>query len=108
MKKRSRKSKPKKVSPKKSKEMKVPLWIVNGSNGLLALIIYNFILYLTKITQVGGLITKLEESSGYFYLNSAIIFGANKSSMFFILLGVFGLTFILGITIGGFIRRHQD
>jgi len=105
MKKRGKRNTTKSFS--KEKELEVPLWLVDGFNGLLALMIYNFILYLTNIMKVGGLVGKLEESSGYFYLNSAIIFGANKTLMFLLLFAVFGLTFILGTIIGGFVRRHR-
>ncbi|MFA4952820.1 MAG: hypothetical protein WC584_01205 [Candidatus Pacearchaeota archaeon] len=93
---------------KKNRELKVPLWLVDGFNGLLALMIYNFILYLSKILRAEGILGKLEESSGYFYLNSAITFGATKTLMILILTAVIGLTFILGIIIGNFVRRHRN
>ena len=92
---------------KRSGELTVPLWLVDGFNGLLALMIYNFILYLSKILRAGGVFGKLEETSGYFYLNSAISFGATKTMMILIIIAVFGLSFLLGIIIGNFVRRHR-
>ncbi len=91
----------------RQREMKVPFWLVDGFNGFLALMIYNFILYLSKIMRAGGILEKLEESSGYFYLNSAVTFGASKTLMILILIAVIGLTFILGIIIGNFVRRYR-
>ena len=98
----------KRFKAKYKRELKVPLWLVDGFNGFLALMIYNFILYLSKILRAGGMLEKLEESSGYFYLNSAIDLGANKTMMILIVIAVFGLSFLLGIIIGNMIRRYRD
>mgnify|MGYP001576756552 CR=1 FL=1 len=97
-----------KVNRKKQKELTVPLWLVDGFNGFLALMIYNFILYLSKILRAGGILGKLEESSGYFYLNSAISSGTTKTLMILIVITGFGLSFLLGIIIGSIVRRYRN
>ena len=101
------KRKYKKAYIRRQRELRVPLWLVDGFNGILALMIYNFILYLTRLMRVGGLIGKLEDSSGYFYLNSAATFGLSKTLIILLLFAVFGLTFILGTIIGNIVRKHE-
>lgn len=100
-------NKSKKVSIKKQKELTLPFWLVNGANGLLALMIYNFILYLSKISHVGGILEKLEESSGYFYLNSIISFGVGRTAMILTVIISFGLSFLLGIIIGNMVKKYR-
>ena len=38
----------------KSKEFTLPVWILDGFVGVLALMIYNFVLYLLKVAKVKG------------------------------------------------------
>lgn len=98
----------KKIFRKKSvKELKVPFWLVDGFNGILALMIYNFLLYLSKIYDVGGIIAKLEEASGDFYLNSAIEFGTGNATIIMMLIFVIIFAFILGIIVGDFVRKFR-
>lgn len=102
------KKKSKRISIRKQRELKVPLWLVDGFNGILALMIYNFALYLSKVFHFGGIIfSKLEEASGYFYLNSATTFGLSKTLTISILIIVFVFSFVLGMIIGNFIRKHE-
>lgn len=102
------KKRSKKVSIRRDKELKVPLWLIDGFNGILALMIYNFILYLSKVFHFGGIIfSKLEEASGYFYLNSAINFRLSNTLMILTITIVFVFSFVLGICMGKFIRKHE-
>ena len=92
---------------RRRRELEVPLWLVDGFNGFLALMIYNFILYISKIFGAGGMLGKLEESSGYFYLNSTIQFGATKTMIILTIIIAFGFSFLLGMIIGKFVRKYR-
>ena len=83
------------------------LILIDGFNGILALMIYNFILYLSKIAGIKGLIGRIENTTGSFCINSFIDFGFNTG---FIAIGVFllfSVTFLLGVMIAKLIRKRR-
>ena len=88
---------------KKKKGQEIPLWLVDGTVGVLALLIYNFLLYLLK--NIGGIFSQLENSMGYFGLNSFLDFGFNAKEMFLGILIFFIVSFFLGTTIGSYLRK---
>ena len=91
---------------KKSKrELKIPAWFVDGFVGILALVIYNFLLYFLTALKVGGIIASIEDSMGYFGLNTFTDLGMSSSSMTLGLIVVFILAFVIGIIIGGRVRK---
>lgn len=90
-----------------SRELKVPIWLVDGFNGILGLMIYNFVLYLSGLVNVTEFINKIRNDTGYFYLNSAIALGATKALTILTLICVFGLTFMLGIIISNSVRKYR-
>ena len=92
---------------RKKKELKVPFWFVDGFVGILALVIYNFILYLLSILGVGGIIKKIEEAMGYFLLKSFIDFGFSATEMVFGLVITFVLVFFMGVGISILVRRKK-
>ena len=94
----------KKVS---EKGLEVPLWLVDGFVGILALMIYNFLLYLLTIAGIRGVIGQIEEAVGYFGLNSFIDFGFNSNEMFLGIVIFFLLAFFLGIGIGNWVRKKK-
>ncbi|MEK6926725.1 MAG: hypothetical protein AABW50_05600 [Nanoarchaeota archaeon] len=87
------------------KEFKVPFWIVDGFVGILALMIYNFLLYLLALIGVKGIIESMYETMGYFGLNSFIAFGLSPDSMALGILIVFAVSFLLGAEIGKRVRN---
>ena len=81
------------VKPKNKnskREIKVPVWFIDGFVGILALVIYNFLLYFLTALKVGGIIAKIEEAMGYFGLNTFTDLGMSSSSM------TLGLIVIIG------------
>lgn len=82
-------------------------YIRDGFNGILALVIYNFLLYLSKITNIGGFIAKTEQAAGNFGLNSFVDFEFTKTQMTTGVIIVFALTFLLGIFIGNLVRKYK-
>ena len=92
---------------KKKKELKIPFWIVDGFVGVLALMIYNFILYILTIFGVKGIIGQMEDAMGYFGLNSFIDFGWSANIMTLGLLITFAISFILGMGIGNYVRKRK-
>ncbi len=97
----------KKVRKKKEEEFAVKFWLVDGFVGILALMIYNFLLYIIEIIGIKGLIGEMENTMGYFCLNSFIDFGFNPNTMTFGLIIVFIVSFFLGIITGHYVRRAK-
>lgn len=83
------------------------LWVVDGCIGLLALMIYNFFLYILRITNVGGLFGQIEKTMGYFCLNSFMSFGFDVGEIALGIVLVFGISFILGVRIGSIVRKKR-
>lgn len=85
--------------------MTVPLWTVDGFVGVLTLVIYNFLLYiLAIILGIGGIIKDLEQTMGYFLLNSFIDFGFSAPQMIIGLIFTLGISYLLGMGIGKLVR----
>ncbi len=100
--------KPKNKKSKNSlRELKVPVWFVDGFVGILALVIYNFILYFLTAMKVGGIIAQIDGAMGYFGLNTFTDLGMSSSSMTFGLIIVFIVAFVIGILIGNRVRKKD-
>lgn len=97
----------KKSSKKMNKEMEVPLWFMDGFTGVLALMIYNFVLYLIKLLDIDGLIGDIENTMGYFGLNTFIDLGFNIGGMIFGILIMFLFSYVLGIGISSWVRKKN-
>jgi hypothetical protein len=95
------------MAEKKHKELEVPLWVLDGTVGVLALFIYNFLLYLTTIFDIRGIIGEIENSIGYFGLNGFIDFGLSASQMLMGMSLIFLLSFFLGIGMGHLVRKQR-
>lgn len=93
------------VKIKRQKNLKIHWWIVDGFVGILALMIYNFGLYLLKLASESGFIENLEETMGYFGLNIFLSLGFTPSAMLAGVLFVFAISFLLGMFIGNFVRK---
>lgn len=102
MKKRGKKSKP--------KEFTLPVWVLDGFVGLLALMIYNFLLYLLgDVAHLGGIIKQLYDSMGYFGINTFLDLGFAPKAMSLGIILMFVVSFAIGIGIGSYIRkRHKN
>ncbi|MBI2044804.1 hypothetical protein HYT23_01985 [Candidatus Pacearchaeota archaeon] len=95
------------VNNKNVKEMEVPFWMIDGFIGVLALVIYNFSLYLLTAVGVGGIIAAMENAMGYFGLNTFLDLGFSASSMTIGLVIVFLFCFCLGVFIGNLVRQKS-
>lgn len=91
----------------KKKEMTVPLWIMDGFVGVLALFIYNFALYLLTVFGVGGFVAKLEDAVGYFGINSYIDFGFSATGIFFGVVLMFVFAFVVGVITSSIVRKKN-
>lgn len=89
---------------RKVHELKLPYWIVDGINGILALVLYNFILFIFKATEIGGIFGEIEEIMGYFGANFFIMLGFSRTAIMLGVISVFLLAFVLGMSIALFIR----
>ena len=79
--------------------------LVDGFNGILALMIYNFLLYLSSIANIGGFIEKMNDATGYFYLNTFIDLGFTKTGLAIALILTFVIAFIFGVLMAKLIRK---
>ena len=79
--------------------------LIDGFNGILALMIYNFIMYLLSLTNIGGFIEKMYDATGYFYLNTFVDLGYNGLGLAIVLIFVFIIAFVLGILIAKLTRK---
>ena len=91
----------------KQKELEVPVWTADGFIGILALMIYNFLLYLLKVLGAGGIISKMEDTMGYFTLNTFVDLGFTPSEMFVGLIIIFVISFLLGVIIAKILRKRK-
>jgi hypothetical protein len=92
---------------KEEKEFTLPLWVLDGVVGLLALMIYNFLLYLLDVAGTGGIIKNLHETMGYFGINSFMDLGFEAGTMSIGILIMFGFSFVLGMIIGSIVRKRR-
>lgn len=90
------------------KEFEIPLWILDGFVGILALMVYNFILYILTIIGVKGIVESMYETMGYFGLNSFVYFGLSPGAMTLGIVIVFAISFVLGIGIGKKVRQKKS
>ena len=88
-------------------ELDVPVWILDGFTGILALVIYNFILYILTAFGIKGFIAQLQEAMGYFGLNSFLELGFKTNEMFIGIVIFFGISFLLGVGIGNKVRDKR-
>jgi len=88
------------------REFEVPLWFIDGFIGILALMIYNFILYILTLIGIKGVVGKIENTMGYFGLNSFIEFGWSPGSITLGIILFFVISFVLGIGIGSYVRKR--
>jgi len=92
---------------KKSEELVVPFWVIDGFVGILALMIYNFLLYILTIIGIRGIIGKMQDTVGYFGLNTFLDFSFSPGAIALGLILIFALSFIIGIIIGKFVRKRK-
>ncbi len=93
--------------PKKKTELRVPFWLIDGFVGILALMIYNFLLYILKIIGVKGIIGQIEKAMGYFGMNSFTDLGFTLEAMTIGIVLVFGISFLIGIVMGYYVRKKH-
>lgn len=92
---------------KKTKRKNYPFWVVDGSVGLLALAIYNLLLYLLSIIGIRGPVFTMQQTMGYFGLNTFLDLGFTTAQMFLGVVIVLAVSFVLGIGIGNIVRRRR-
>ena len=90
------------------RELQIPSWFIDGFIGILALVIYNFLLYFLTALKAGGIIASMEGAMGYFGLNTFLDLGMSQSSMTIGLIAVFILAFIIGMVIGNRVRKRAN
>jgi len=86
---------------KYSKKIRI---LIDGFNGILALMIFNFLLYLSKVTNI-AFIKEMEAAMGYFGLNGLIDLGFTRIQMLIGVFLTFFVSFILGIILANIIRK---
>ena len=91
----------------RSQLFKVRWWFVDGCLGVLALMIYNFVLYVLTQSGVDGIISQMQDATGYFYLNSFIDFNFSYFNAIIGLFVVLALTFLLGMFVGRTVRKWR-
>lgn len=89
---------------KRVKEIKLPYWVMDGANGVLALVIYNFALFISDVSGIGGIVAEIERVMGYFGLNMFLKFTNTKLELLLEVVLVFLFVFILAIIIARLIR----
>ncbi|MFH1787733.1 MAG: hypothetical protein ABH811_03010 [archaeon] len=90
---------------KKKKYNKKLIILTDGFNGILALLIYNFLLFLSTNVAVGNFVRKIEGVMGYFGLRSFLEMGFNKNEMITGVIIVFLITFLFGVFISKIVRK---
>lgn len=99
--------KKKKIRARREKELEVPFWLLDGFVGILGLMIYNFVLYLITALGIRGVILEMQNTMGYFGLLFFTELGFTASQMSIGIVFVFLMAFVLGIGIGGYIRKRK-
>ncbi|MFH1585601.1 MAG: hypothetical protein ABIB79_02450 [archaeon] len=89
---------------KRIRDLKIPYWIVDGINGILALIIYNFLLFIFRVTEIGGIFGQIEDIMGYFGANLFIRLDFSKPAIMLGIISIFLFSFMLGTGIALLIR----
>ena len=87
--------------------IKLPYWFLDGFVGTLGLVIYNFLLYLIEVVKITGFVGEIENTMGYFVLNTFTDFGFTRLGMIFGVITVFLIAFGIGIVIGKIVRRQK-
>lgn len=87
------------------KKKKCLILLVDGFNGILALMIYNFSLYLLGI--LNNFLMRMREQTGYFYIKTFMVFGFKKSTIILSVILLFLFAALLGIIIAKLIRKAR-
>lgn len=91
----------------RSKDFNIPVWILDGMTGVLALVIYDFLLYILTSIGIRGFVSELQDVMGYFGLNTFVDLGFNAGEMFLGILIFFIIAFLLGVGIGNKVRKRK-
>jgi len=89
------------------KKLEIPFWIVDGFIGVLALVIYNFVLYVLVQLGTRGIIKKIEDAMGYFLLKTFIDLEFSPITMVFGLTITFVIAFGMGAGISKIVRNKK-
>jgi len=81
---------------------------MDGFVGILALMIYNFLLYLLNTIGIGGALEEMENAMGYFGLNTFIDLQFSVAAMTLGLILMFLVAFLIGIFIGNRVRTKKQ
>jgi len=86
----------------KEKNLKIPLWVRDGTNGILGLVIYNFLLYLLTISNSQNFLKNMQDTTGSFYITTFSTLGINLtiSTIF-----IFAFAFLLGVLVAKQVRK---
>jgi hypothetical protein len=95
------------VKRKVKGELAIPSWIIDGFVGIIALMIYNFLLYFFTSIRIYGIIAEMENAMGYFGINSFIDLGFNLIETLVGILSFFVISFLLGVYVGKYVRRKR-
>ena len=90
---------------RRKKNNKKLMILIDGFNGILTLMIYNFLLYLSRVVGIKGFIGRIENTMGYFCLNSFIDLGFSRNSIIIGIIFIFLIAFLLGVIIANIVRK---
>ena len=90
-----------------TKELKIPIWIADGFVGVLALVIYNFLLYLLDASEVWQALRQMEDAMGYFGLNTFIDLQFSAAGMTLGLIVMFLIAFLIGMFVANRVRAKK-
>jgi len=93
---------------KKRQRKNQNFWVVDGFVGILALVIYNFLLYLLSSIGIKGIILTLQQTMGYFCTNTFIDLKFSTIQIIFSLIIVFAISFLLGIFFSKIVRKRKN
>lgn len=92
-----------KKTPKKQEN----LWVNDGLVGVIALLIYNVLLYFFTSIGIRGIIEEMKQTTGSFLIESFHDFGFGPSQTALGIIIVFVIAFVLGIGIGNLVRKRR-
>jgi len=93
---------------KRQTQARLPYPMLDGLVGILALVMYNILLYLIHLLGVRGIVEEMQQTMGYFGMNTFLDLGFAPIQITLGLIIVFGISFFLGTGIGHIVRKRNQ
>ena len=90
---------------KRERKNRKLIMLLDGFDGILALMIYNILLYLSRVVGIKGFIGRIENTTGYFGFNLFKDIGFSRNYMIIGIIFLFVIAFLIGIGIANLVWK---